>query len=44
MKWFIFGIVVISSTLGGIVGFKFGCDHTMQKVYKIIDNLKPKDK
>lgn len=44
MKWFLFGIVIISFTLGCIVGFKFGCDHTMQKVYKIIKNIKPKDK
>jgi hypothetical protein len=44
MKWFLFGIVFVSFTLGGIVGFKFGCDHTIQKVYKIINNVKPKEK
>lgn len=43
VSWFIFGMVLLSFGLGGIIGYRFGCDRTLQRTYDVIETLKPKE-
>lgn len=40
---FLFILVCVSFGLGGIIGYRFGCDRTRQKTYDIIDKFKSKE-
>ena len=36
----IIGMVVTCLVLGGMIGYDMGRDHTMKKVYQMLENLK----
>jgi hypothetical protein len=36
----IIGMVVTCLILGGMIGYDMGRDHTMKKVYQMLENLK----